>query len=638
MSAPQTPTPQTPISEFLARTPPFDELADGDLGDLTDAASLLYCRAGENVCGDDSEEIFIVRSGAVDCTTRTLDGVDVLIDRLGAAEVFPRQHVGDSHLYQAYEDTLLISIPRKAVAAVGQAYPGIPAFFSAPAARRRHDTRQLLTSLGSGGVADLSALQGTVAEAMILPVTVTPDTPIAQTAALMAEADLSSALVIEPFSESHAESGVLVGIVTDHDLRTRVVAQSRPTDTPTREIMTPDPPTTFPDTSLFEALIQLSASPIAHLPVVRRHGGAVAGVLTTAAMMRQLQADPIFTAAGLRDARPDQLQELYSTHHDVAVRFIDRGARPHEASKVLTLGLDELMARAVALAQEKLGPAPGPFCLVAMGSTGRGETHLSSDQDHALIVGQEDHSGYFERLGTEVTALVTQAGVPECPGEMMASNPRWRLTVPGWEHEFATWTHDLGHKDVMHAQTFVDMRAIAGDPSLCDQVLTKALRAARKDRRFVNTLIDIARRREPPLGFFRGFVLEKSGNYHNTVDLKKGGISAVVQLARLYYIVATRRAIEQGHGEHDAILSTRERLGYAAQMGIISHRQAEDLRDAFDVFELITLTHQAAQFHAGGDIDCRVNPEELGHLERESLRDAFRLVRMELRRAPGVGA
>lgn len=608
------------VSSFLLATPPFTHLTPLEVGELLDAATISYTRAGERLPADTSS-LHIVRTGAVDATTT--DGI--LIDRLGPGEIYPRRFFDHNDItvaYTCYEDTLLISIPTAVIDELAALHPEIRTFVATPATRRKFDTRSLREATGTGGVATITALRDTVGPLARPAVLVHPNTPIQQVAQGMVAQGLSSALVVEPGEGTPH----LLGIVTDSDLRTRVVAAGLPADTPVHTVMSPQPPHVTATTPIFEAMLMLSRADIHHLPVVDDNS---IGVVTVSEMMRQLQADPIFAIEGFRSASEDDLPARRAGHTDVVVRFIDRGASPIEATQLVTLGFDELMARVHELTvqslEQRIGPAPAAFCLIAMGSAGRGEMLLTSDQDHALIVadGADPHDPWFAAYGEEVSRLAEAAGIPRCPGGMMASNPRWRLNVQGWEHEFATWTQDLGQRNIMHAQTFFDMRAIAGDASLCRRVLDAAHLAGRKDRRFTNALVSLARRREPPLGFFRGFVLEKTGDYARTLDLKRGGLSAVVQLARLYAITA----------RETQALGTRDRLRAAAQEGVISARSADDLIDAFDVFQMITLAHQAEQYRSGEEPDCRIAPESLGHVERESLRDAFRLVRGELRTA-----
>ncbi|WP_395169104.1 DUF294 nucleotidyltransferase-like domain-containing protein [Corynebacterium kroppenstedtii] len=624
------------ITDFLAHTPPFHSITDDHRARVARHATMLYVKAGEKAdesAGDLTAPtrntdldttmtgIRIVRSGAINCTGER----DQLVDRFGPGEIYPRR-VSDKptqhYSYWAYEDSLLLEIPVEIVDDLG-GYPEVATFFGTVTTRRRSSANELRESSGTGGVADIEALRGTVGEVAVDPVVVAPDTTIRDTATRMSDHNLSSAIVVEPADADHHPRKI-VGIVTDATLRTEVVAQGADPSDHVARIMSPNPTVTYATMPLFEGMLQLSEAHVNHLPVI--DDDEVVGVLTTSAVMRQLQGDPIFAAAQFREARTDQLSECFNTVTDVAVRFIDRGATPYEATRLLTLGADELMKRVIELVQEDIGPAPVPFCLVVMGSLGRSEMVLSSDQDHALILSDDynpaQHSFYFKQLGEKFSTLVHQAGLPLCPGDMMASTHQWRLTVTAWEKEFRRWTDDLGPHALMKAQTFFDMRPVVGASELCDDVRSAALQIARRDRRFLNALVKIARHREPPLGFFRGFVLDRSGNYANTLDVKRGGLTAVVQLARLY-------AIEAWVDE----VGTRDRLRAAARAGVITYRRVEDLVDAFDIFQLILLGNQASQWRDGKKTNTRIDPDRLAHLERESLRDAFRLVRAELKSA-----
>ncbi|WP_308568172.1 DUF294 nucleotidyltransferase-like domain-containing protein [uncultured Corynebacterium sp.] len=624
------------ITDFLAHTPPFDSITDDHRARVARNATMFYVKAGEkadatsdtshshsrDTSGDDAMTgIRIVRSGAINCFGER----DQLVDRFGPGEIYPRR-VSDKptqhYSYWAHEDSLLIEIPVEVIESL-QNYPEVTTFFGTVTTRRRSSANELRETSGTGGVADIDALRGTVGEVAVKPVIVSPETTIRDTATKMSERKLSSAIVVKAADDDQRPSRI-VGIVTDATLRSEVLAKGADPSGPVERIMSPKPMVTYASMPLFEGMLQLTEARVNHLPVIDDDN--VVGVLTTGAVMRQLQGDPIFAAAQFREARTDQLSECFDAVIDVAVRFIDRGATPYEATRLLTLGTDEMMKRVIELVQEEIGPAPVPFCLVVMGSLGRSEMVLSSDQDHAIILSDEydpdKHGFYFKQLGEKFSSLVAQAGLPVCPGDMMASNSNWRLTASAWEKEFSTWTDDLGPKALMKAQTFFDMRPVVGDSELCDDVRSAALMTARRDRRFLNALVKIARHREPPLGFFRGFVLDRSGNYANTLDIKRGGLTAVVQLARLYAIQAWVDEV-----------GTRDRLRAAARAGVISHRRVEDLVDAFDIFQLILLANQASQWRDGKETNARIDPDSLAHLERESLRDAFRLVRSELKSA-----
>ncbi len=198
----------------------------------------------------------------------------------------------------------------------------------------------------------------------------------------------------------------------------------------------------------------------------------------------------------------------------------------------------------------------------------------------------------------------------------MAMNPDWRMTVTQWTNTFHTWITAPEPEALLHAQTFFDMRAIHGVLELADNVHTTAVDMAAHSGRLHAHLATLAARREPPLGFFRGFVVDRSGDYANTLDVKKGGTAAIVQMARLYALSAGIDAV-----------GTRPRLQAAASAGAVSERGAEDLIDAFDFLTTISLRQNAEQLRRGQKPNYHIDPKELGKLDREHLRDAFQIIK-----------
>jgi CBS domain-containing protein len=208
----------------------------------------------------------------------------------------------------------------------------------------------------------------------------------------------------------------------------------------------------------------------------------------------------------------------------------------------------------------------------------------------------------------------------------MATNPRWRLTVDGWTEQFATWSRAPEPDAVLNAAIFHDMRHLHGDPELTGTV--RRVAAAHVSPRLLGHLSAQALRMRPPLGFFRGFVLEKEGGHAETLDIKRG-IAAVVQLARVH-------ALRVG----SSALSTRERLTAAEQAGELDEGSAADLRDALELMAYRRLHHQVVQVRAGARPDNHIAPADLTDRQRRHLKDAFAIVRsaqqrMAARLAPG---
>ena len=596
------------VRDFLAASDPFAQLPANELSGLPQHMSMRYVRRSDTIisAGQTNDMLYIIRSGAVD----VLDGEGTLLDRRDAGRSFGFSTLmGDNtcrYSMIAVEDTLLLTMPREPFVELAERNPELARFFSGQSARMRAAAAQLRQESSS------DVLRTQLGDFKIPnPATVTPDTTIQDAARIMEDRNVSSLLV--------SRDGGLEGIVTDRDMRGRVVANNMDVTLPVTEIMTPNPRAVTSDTLAFEAMLIMADMRIHHLPVVDE--GAVTGIIASADIMRLLRHDPIYLTADLsRRTTPEDMREVYESAADVAVRFIERGASAEEVTGLLTVAADSLARRLITLAEEQLGPPPVPYAFVVPGSQGRRGMGLASDQDNALILDDsydpDLHGDYFKNLADYVCTGLDSAGQVLCPGDMMAMNPDWRMTVTQWTNTFHTWITAPEPEALLHAQTFFDMRAIHGALELADNVHTTAVDMAAHSGRLHAHLATLAARREPPLGFFRGFVVDRSGDYANTLDVKKGGTAAIVQMARLYALSAGIDAV-----------GTRLRLQSAASAGAVSERGAEDLIDAFDFLTTIALRQHAEQLRRGQKPNYHIDPKELGKLDREHLRDAFQIIK-----------
>ena len=596
------------VRDFLAASDPFAQLPTNELSGLPRHMSMRYVRRSDTIisAGQTNDMLYIIRSGAVD----VLDGEGTLLDRRDAGRSFGFSTLMGNNTCRysmiAVEDTLLLTMPREPFVELAERNPEIARFFSGQSARMRAAAAQLRQESSS------DVLRTQLGDFKIPnPATVTPDTTIQDAARIMENRNVSSLLV--------SRDGGLEGIVTDRDMRGRVVANNMDVTLPVTEIMTPNPRAVTSDALAFEAMLIMADMRIHHLPVVDE--GAVTGIIASADIMRLLRHDPIYLTADLsRRTTPEDMREVYESAADVAVRFIERGASAEEVTGLLTVAADSLARRLITLAEEQLGPPPVPYAFVVLGSQGRRGMGLASDQDNALILDDsydpDLHGDYFKNLADYVCTGLDSAGQVLCPGDMMAMNPDWRMTVTQWTNTFHTWITAPEPEALLHAQTFFDMRAIHGALELVDNVHTTAVNMATHSGRLHAHLATLAARREPPLGFFRGFVVDRSGDYANTLDVKKGGTAAIVQMARLYALSAGIDAV-----------GTRLRLQSAASAGAVSERGAEDLIDAFDFLTTIALRQHAEQLRRGQKPNYHIDPKELGKLDREHLRDAFQIIK-----------
>jgi CBS domain-containing protein len=595
------------IRDFLAAHPPFDSLPGEVLDDLPSRCALRYARRGSVVlrAGRTNDRLFVVRSGAVDIT----DG-HRLVDRVGSGGSFGMsaliEHAPTRYDVTAREDTLLITLPQEDVDELVSSHPAVAVHFAAT----HHD--RIRTALGQlqqperGSAVFRTSVRDLL---RVPPVLAPPDVTITQAARAMADAGVSSLLVME--------GERLVGILTDRDLRRRVLAAEVPPDRPVREVMTERPVTVRAGALALEVMLEMTGRNIHHLPVVDEDDRVV-GLVTTTDLVRLERSNPVYLVTDLA-RQPDVAGVVRLAYRipRIVDQLVSEDASAQDIGRVTAALTDAVTVRLVQLAEAELGPPPGSYCWVALGSAAREEQALGGDQDNALVLAEDaDPSDpWWAAFAERVVSGLEACGRERCPGDIMATNPTWRKTVRDWRAQFARWSHEPEPEAVLWAAIFYDMRAVHGDTALVDGLREEVVALGSRSQLLLAYLTGQAARHRPPIGFFRGFVLEDAGEHRDTLDIKRG-IAAIVQIARVHALRAGSPA-----------LSTTERLAAARARGVLSAEAATDLADALELLSYLRLRHQAAQARDGLPPDNRIDPARLGSLDRRHLRDAFQIVR-----------
>ncbi|MEX3505618.1 DUF294 nucleotidyltransferase-like domain-containing protein [Corynebacterium sp. LK2510] len=595
------------VSAFLAAHEPFSRLPAEVVRALPATMEITYVRRGDTIitAGEENNHLYVIRSGAVDVS----DAEDNLLDRRDAGRNFGYSSLlGEPvsrYTMTAVEDSVLLRIPREAFRDLVDRNSDLTRYFQSQSRRISAAADELRRSHAAANV--LRTPIGELVSGRDV-VSIHATATIAEAAQTMRDNRISS-LVIEGAAE--------LGILTDKDLRSRVVAEMHDPRRPVSDVMTSPVRTVPAETLVFEAMLLMSELGFHHFPVEGPEG--IVGMVTSSDIVRPLQADPIYMAAAVDKASLEELEGAFDRAGIVAARFLERGASAFESQRVLTSIADSIARRLFALGIERFGEPPVPFAFVAVGSQARHEMGPASDQDNALVLDdtfdEASHGDYFEQLTTFVCEGLAAAGQDLCPGDMMASNPQWRMTRQQWERAFHSWITAPEPDALLHSQVFFDFRCLVGDDALARSVHDAAVAQARGSKRLHTHLAALATRREPPIGFFRGFVVERSGEYADTLDIKRGGTAAVVQMARLY-------AISAGVGEVDTIARIRAAAGTS-----VSQRGAENLVGAYEYLTTLALRHQARQLRAGEKPNYHIDPKQLPSRDRDALRDAFGVIK-----------
>ena len=595
------------IRDFLASHHPFDLLPEVVVNGLPTQLASRYFRSGTVILEVDapSHHIHIIRTGAVE--THSPEGA--LLARLTTGETYGvramfRPGSKAANRVSAIEDTLVYLLPSDVFHELRKTHAGFAYHFDLPGA----DRLRSITQTDSPAPSDLmSSKLGDLLERDA--VCISPEASLHETAKHMQSENVSSVLI--------EQDGRVIGILTDRDMRNRVVANALDYTTPVAGVMTANPICLDTAAPAFEALVTMSRHRIRHLPVTR--DGKPAGVITTGFLVRRQTTSAVFLATDIYKRKtPEDIAEVLQNIPDLLVQLVDQGTSAHHIGRIITSLADATTSRLIQLAEQALGPAPVAYAWLAGGSQGRQEQTAQSDQDNGLLLSdaydEALHGDYFSRFAKYVCDGLDQAGYVYCPGGMMALS--WRLPLAQWCGKFDQWINRPEPKALMLASVWFDLRCIHGEAGLFERLQTHVVAQARQARLFIGHLVGNALKHPVPLGFFKNLVLIRDGEHDNTLDMKHSGVVPIIDLTRVYALAAGLQPV-----------NTFDRLQAAGAAKSVSVSGAQDLATAFDFIATLRLRHQADQIRNGDKPDNFLSPKHLSSLERDHLKDAFSVIK-----------
>ncbi len=439
-------------------------------------------------------------------------------------------------------------------------------------------------------------------------VTCLPDDTVVAAARRMDERGISG-LVVE-------EDGVAVGIVTDRDLR-RLVARSagRIRDTRIREVMRSPILTVGDQAPAYEAVYRMARHNIHRLLVVDA-GGRMVGMVTGTDILGIQTNSPLY----LRDeiARATSVSELERVNGRVLemVRFALRaGARTRDLVGLISHFNDEVTRKAAEILQNEGVTLPERAAYLVLGSEGRGEQTLRTDQDSAAVYDDDlDERARWdvERFSVRLVEILLAIGVPPCPGGTMASNPQWRHSLSEWLHRVEQWVTVPTGENMVNFGMFQDLRTLWGDPRLERRIKEHILELTRRHSLFFPRVAKNIVRFPPPLGWFGRVRTERRGRHKGRVDMKKAGIFALTEGVSL---LALEAGVLDG--------STWQKIDALRHQGVLSTEEADRLDDAFTTLVGLRLRHQVRNLSEGRPPDNYLDPLRLTPRERADLRRAL---------------
>lgn len=458
--------------------------------------------------------------------------------------------------------------------------------------------------------ASLLFLHEPLSQVARVPVFCPLDTPVHRAAAMMS-AERATAVLVQ------SDTGEPVGIFTDRDLRERVVAVGGDLEQPLARVMSAPLVRTPQRSAIYEALAIMEERGIQHL-AVEDDAGRVCGIVEIRDLLTFPSYGPIVLTREVAQAQ--SAEDVVNTTRRaprLAKALLDSGGQVQRVTRMITAVCDATTERFVALAQEQLGPPPAPFVFIGLGSQGREEQVLSSDQDNALIFSDEagasaDATAYFRELGALVCRWLDAAGYPYCAGGVMAQNPKWCQPLSVWKEYFSGWVRRAQPEEVREFSIFFDLRAITGSGELADELRAHVLRTAVAHAPFLAQLAGDALQFKAPLRLFGRVLVGGTGSEPSGAVNLKDAVRPLVAFARLY---ALRSGIAETH--------TLDRLRALQQAGVLSVGSYEETVAAYETLMRLRLRHQAAELNRDAVPDNVIYYRHLGQADEALLHQAF---------------
>ncbi len=449
-----------------------------------------------------------------------------------------------------------------------------------------------------------------VADVMRGPVvTVSPETLLAVASRTMVRDRIGSLIVADA-------EGTACGIATERDFL-RALAEMGPgaADAPISRIMSSPVATILEDSFLFVAFGRMPRLAVNHLLAVDARGRAV-GMISASALMRLRSTEALII--GDEIAAADSAVALANVWRRIPTLVEALHAEGVEGlgnTAAISAILREMTARAAELAEQAMadagwGAAPARWCVLVLGSGGRGESALAPDQDNAIIhAGGDSDDAWFAEAGRRIAETLDQAGIPLCKGGVMAKNPEWRRSRAGWHEEIDLWIRRKEGEALLNVDIFFDFAPVYGDRALASELRRHAVDAAGRSPLFLRLLAAELDLMHSALGFF-GMLRTRQGRF----DIKSGGFLPIVTAAR---IMALKHGVDAP--------ATRDRLMALAERSALNAEDAANLTRAHDFLIQRLLDQQIADIAAGVKPSSRIDPRRVHPALKAPLRGALRL-------------
>ncbi|MBS3902734.1 MAG: CBS domain-containing protein [Dethiobacter sp.] len=616
---------QTSPLELLKRINPFYLLDDLTLAQVAQNSDLEFYAKGSYVFrqGDLSRQIlFIVASGTAEVTVLDEHDRETIAGVRHEGEFFGETVFLSDEPYpgsvRAMTDLTCLIIHHEIFETVLDRQAEFLAQFNRLLAdRMRSLYKSLVTEPRDGTLAEELPMRKRVTYLMSKPpLTALPKEDIAELAERMATHNVSSLVVVD-------EDNRPLGLVTEKDLVGKVLARrDQPKKLTAADIMNSNIFTVEPTSFYFEALLSMVRNKVKHLVVAS--GGRLEGIVTIRDLITSRSMGDLSIVNSIEAQNNIEGLAKASGEIDRVLRaLVLEKAVSKDILQIITELFDRLTSKVIQTCEQEMikegyGPPPVSYSWITMGSSGRQEQFIKTDQDNGIIYDnvsddkKEQVAKYFLLLGEKVAEGLHRCGFAKCEGNVMASNPQWCRSFNDWREAINEWVEVLNPENIRMMTIFLDFRHLCGKKSLCDLLRNFVIRKFQKSATALHFLVMDDLEYRVPLGFFKQIVTEKSKEHRNMVNLKTAAYVHLIDCLRAF-------SLREGIVE----TNTLKRLELLAKKKLISADDAEALTTAYETLMMFRIRQSLLQIDKGLKPDNYITPEDLNKKEKAALREAF---------------
>jgi CBS domain-containing protein len=535
------------ITDFLKNYPPFSHVKYLNLLEVAKLSKVIYLEKNETLFKINDtihDSFYIVASGAIGLSI-TSDSDEILIDKCDEGDILGLRpfFAKDNYLMtaKAREESILYAIPITVFKPIVTDNIQVLNFLLqsfASNTRNPYDKDHKGKLISENVISDNQSVDIQHFQPINYtknPITASPSDIVKNIAQIMSVKRIGSIII--------QENNLPIGIITDKDLRSKIATGLYSIDVSIDKIMS-FPVTTVPENlSIAEAQIMMLKQNVGHLCVTKdgsvyseiigiisEHDVVVAQANNPGVLLKQIK----------RALNGNELKTLREKIADLIQNSIDKKIPiNHICSIVGELNI-AITNKAIELSLELMqSPPPSKFAWLNIGSQGRKEQLLLTDQDNAIIfenVAEDKYEivkNYFLTLAENITKILNTVGYEYCPANMMASNPMWCKSLSEWHNQFKEWIHNPGEKGILMTTIFFDYDFVYGDENLVNSLTDVLFEETNKNELFFAYLGADALKNPPPLGFFRQFLVESDGEHKDDFDIKSRALMPLIDAARI---------------------------------------------------------------------------------------------------------